>query len=182
MRICIDMDEVMVDNYQEYHRLFEKQYGRKVDPQEYYGKKIYELPGIEAMRDELHKPGFFRHLPVMKDAREVVSELYENYEVYVVTAATEFKNCFTDKWEWLEEHMPFIHWKRIVFCGNKSIVHGDYMIDDKVSNLDTFNGQGLLFTASHNALDDGGYPRFDNWIEIRDYFRNLRRAEIAREG
>ncbi|NJB87784.1 5'(3')-deoxyribonucleotidase [Lewinella marina] len=182
MRICIDMDEVMVDNYQEYHRLFEKHFGRKVDPQEYYGKKIYELPGIESLRDELHRPGFFRHLPVMKDAREVVEELYENYEVYVVTAATEFKHCFTDKWEWLEEHMPFIHWERIVFCGNKSIVHGDYMIDDKVSNLNTFNGQGLLFTASHNTLDDGGYPRFDNWLEIRDYFRELRAGEIAGEG
>ncbi|MBB4078760.1 5'(3')-deoxyribonucleotidase [Lewinella aquimaris] len=182
MRICIDMDEVMVDNYQRYHQLFEEHYGRKVDPQEYYGKKIYELPGIEAMRDELHQPGFFRHLPIMKDAAEVVKELYDNYEVYIVTAATEFKNCFTDKWEWLEEHMPFIHWERIVFCGNKSIVHGDYMIDDKVSNLNTFNGQGLLFTASHNVLDDGGYPRFANWIEIRDYFRTLRIAEIAQEG
>ncbi len=176
MRICIDMDEVMVDNYQRYHEIFEQQQGRKIETAEYYGKKIYDLPGIETLRDELHKPGFFRDLPMMKDAREVVEELYENYEVYIVTAATEFKHSFTDKWEWLEEHMPFIHWERIVFCGNKSIVHGDYMIDDKVSNLSTFNGQGLLFTASHNVHDEG-YPRVDNWIEVRDFFRKERASK-----
>ncbi len=118
----------------------------------------------------------------MKGAGEVVQELYERYEVYIVTAATEFKHSFTDKWEWLEEHMPFVHWERIVFCGNKSIVHGDYMIDDKVTNLAGFNGQGLLFTASHNALLDTDYPRFDTWLEIRDYFRELHRAQLAQEG
>ncbi|WP_116126408.1 5' nucleotidase, NT5C type [Lewinella sp. IMCC34183] len=172
MRICIDMDEVMVDNYQRYHEIYEEWQGQPVDPESYYGKKIYELPGIEAMRDELRKPGFFRDLPVMKDAREVVEELYGKYEVYIVTAATEFKHSFTDKWEWLEEHMPFVHWERIVFCGDKSIVHGDYMIDDKVSNLATFNGQGLLFTASHN-VHETGYPRMEDWLEVRDYFREL---------
>ncbi len=181
MRICIDMDEVMVDNYQRYHKLYEDWQGVPIDPTAYRGKRIYDLPGIERMRDELRKPGFFRDLPVMQDAREVVEELYEHYEVYIVTAATEFKHCFTDKWEWLEENMPFVHWERIVFCGNKSIVHGDYMIDDKVSNLATFNGQGILFTASHN-LNDTGYPRMDNWLEVRDYFREVRSAAMAREA
>lgn len=175
------MDEVMVDNYSRYHELYEARYGKDIDPADYAGKKIYDLPGVDGIREALYEPGFFRNLPVMENAPEVVKELYEHHEVYVVTASTEFKHSFTDKWEWLEEHMPFIHWERIVFCGNKSIVHGDYMIDDKVSNLVTFNGQGLLFTASHN-LNDTGYPRFGNWIEIRDYFRNLRRAQMALEG
>ncbi len=181
MRICIDMDEVMVDNYQRYHSIYEERFGRPIDPAEYRGKRIYDLPGVEYLRDELRKPGFFRHLPVMQDAQAVVRELYDNYEVYIVTAATEFKHSFTDKWEWLEEHMPFIHWSRIVFCGNKSIVHGDYMIDDKATNLAGFNGQGLLFTSTHN-LDEEGYVRVDNWLEVRDFFRRERAAERAQEG
>ena len=182
MRICIDMDEVMVDNYQRYHELFEEKYQRTVDPAEYAGGRIYDMPGITGIREALYEPGFFRHLPMMKHAREVVEELYRKHEVFIVTASMEFKHSFTDKWEWLEEHMPFIHWERIVFCGDKSIVHGDYMIDDKLRNLDGFNGQGLLFTASHNLDDDGGYPRFDTWLELRDFFRGLERAEIAGAG
>ena len=182
MRICIDMDEVIVDNYQAYHRLYEEREGRPIEREAYYGKRIYDLPGIEYVREALHEPGFFRHLPVMKDAREVVEELYAQHEVYIVTAATEFKYSFTDKWEWLEEHMPFVHWERIVFCGNKSIVHGDYMIDDKPKNLDGFNGQGLLFTASHNSQQQVNYPRFDTWLELRDYFRDLDNADRAQTG
>ncbi|MEO0733447.1 MAG: 5'(3')-deoxyribonucleotidase [Bacteroidota bacterium] len=169
-RVIIDMDEVMVDNYQVYHQIFEQKAGRPVDPAEYRGRRIYDMDGFADIRDALHQKGFFRKQPIMQDAQEVVRELYDKHEVWIVTAAMEFRHSFLDKYEWLEEHFPFIHYKRIVFCGDKSIVHGDYMIDDKVSNLASFNGTGLLFTASHN-LDDTGYARVDNWRDVQDYFR-----------
>ncbi len=59
MRICIDMDEVMVDNYQRYHELYETRYGKSIDPATYAGKRIYDLPGVEGIREALHEPGFF---------------------------------------------------------------------------------------------------------------------------
>lgn len=178
-RICLDMDEVLADTYAKFEDLYEERFDRRLKPADYHGMKIYDLPGAADIRNAMHEPGFFRDLPVMDGAREVVEELYEHYEIFVTTAATEFKHSLLDKWEWLHENMPFIHHHRIVLCGDKRIVHGDFMIDDKVRNLSGFNGTGLLFTASHN-VHDTGYHRVNNWREVRDYFRNERKDQEPR--
>ena len=181
-RIIIDMDEVMADTYEKFHAAYEERTGRRLPPERLRGHKVYEAdPGHADLRRMMFEEGFFRDVPVMADAPEVVRELYDNYEVYVVTTATEFKNSLRDKWEWLEEHFPFIHHRRIVLCGNKSVVHGDYMIDDKVHNLAGFNGTGLLFYSYHNHHDTG-YPRVANWREVQAYFRCERQRAQAMQA
>ena len=50
------------------------------------------------------------------------------------------------------------------------------MIDDHVRNLKTFNGKGLLYTASHN-IHNQEFTRVNNWLEIRDFFKK----EIVKE-
>jgi 5'(3')-deoxyribonucleotidase len=45
------------------------------------------------------------------------------------------------------------------------------MIDDHVKNLSHFNGEKLLFTATHNMnMLDTGYRRVNNWEEVRRLF------------
>jgi len=56
-----------------------------------------------------------------------------------------------------------------VFCGNKSIINADYLIDDHVRNIKQFSGQGILFTAPHN-INETGYVRVNNWQEVKNYF------------
>lgn len=42
------------------------------------------------------------------------------------------------------------------------------MIDDYPKNLDTFQGEKLLFTQPHNqSLNSPDYKRIDSWKEIR---------------
>ncbi len=170
------MDGVLADTYVKFIDRYEATFGRRPTREELLGRKVYDLEGAADIRNAMYEIGFFRDLAVMQEAVEVMRELYENYEVYIVSTAAEFKHSYKDKWEWLEEHFPFIHFSRIVFCGNKSIVHGDYMIDDKVSNLESFNGEGLLFDALDNHYNTD-YHRVHNWVEIRDYFRRKQERE-----
>lgn len=172
MRIIVDMDEVLADTYHEFGKRYAARFGRTPEAAELVGKKYYDLPGAADLRREMYKPGFFRNLPVMDNAGPVLESLYANHEVFIVTTATEFKYSMLDKWEWLAEHFPFIHHSRMVFCGSKTIVYGDYMIDDKDRNLAPFNGTGLLFDAPHNAFTEG-YHRLHNWLEVGAYFDRL---------
>lgn len=174
MRICIDMDEVIADNYPKFLDRYEQKYGHRLSYEEYVGGKIYDLPDANALRQVLHEPGWFADLPVIEGAIEVVKELYEQHEVFILSSATEFRHSMLDKINWLEEHFPFIHHRRITFCGDKSIAHGDYLIDDKVKNLNGFQGEGLLFTAPDNVYEKTGYPRFDNWQQIREFFKRMK--------
>jgi 5'(3')-deoxyribonucleotidase len=59
-----------------------------------------------------------------------------------------------------------------VFCGNKSILRADYLIDDLPRNLERFEGQGILYSAPHN-LSVPGYVRVENWHEVATYFSTI---------
>lgn len=89
----------------------------------------------------------------------------ESFEVYIVSAAMEFPQSLPEKREWLNEHFPFIHWRHIIFCGDKSIIGTDYMIDDHIKNLDNFKGTTLMFHAFHN-VNYNHHQRVNNWQEV----------------
>ena len=180
-RVIIDMDGVMADTYWKFARAYEKEFGRVLTKAELLGKKVYDLAGAAHLRDLMHQPGFFRDIAVMEGAQAAVREIYDHHEVFVVTSCTEFPESLRDKWAWLREHFPFIPTERIVLCGSKSVVCGDYMIDDKAVNLEGFNGEGLLFTSVDNHYVTG-HTRYNNWGEIIDYLRGVRAAKIAELG
>ncbi len=168
-RIAIDMDGVMANVKPKFLDLYEQDYGIRLQPEQYLGKKIYQLPNVMEFRNHYFQKGFFRDLEVMENAVEVIKWLQEHYEVFITTAAMEFRNSFEDKYDWLAEHFPYLHWKNIVFCGNKSIINADYMIDDNAFNFEGFIGKGLLFTAFHN-VEEKRYTRVDNWLEVKTFF------------
>jgi 5'(3')-deoxyribonucleotidase len=170
-RIAIDMDNVMADLTQHLLDIYEQEYGQVIAPE-----SIRDVPEGEALPDGvalklLYSPGFFRGIPVMPGSQEVIRALMEKHEVFVVSAATEFPLSLAEKQAWLGEHFPFISWKNIVFCGSKTIVEADYMIDDHEKNLAPFKAKGtpLLFTAPHN-FSLTGYKRLDNWERVAEYF------------
>ena len=98
-----------------------------------------------------------------------MEKLNRRYEVFIVSAAMEFPQSLSEKLDWLKENFPFLTWKQFVFCGSKTVVHGDYMIDDLIHNLERFNGEKFIFTAPHNThLNHFG--RLNNWLEVAAKF------------
>ncbi|MBO9731881.1 MAG: 5'(3')-deoxyribonucleotidase [Chitinophaga sp.] len=168
-RIAIDMDNVMADLTQHLLDVYAKEYGEVIDPE-----RMNNVPEGSALPEGvahylLRQPGFFRNIPVMAGSQEVVKALTEKHEVFIVSAAMEFPLSLAEKLEWLNEHFPFISWRNIVFCGSKTIVEADYMIDDHDKNLASFKGTPLLFTAPHN-LPLTAYQRVNNWEEVAAFF------------
>lgn len=170
-RIAIDMDEVMADLVSKHLNLYNKDYNETLTLDDLQGIKLRELRPhlIEEIRNYLRDPSFFRDLEVMKDSQEVIQELSEHYDVFITTAAMEYPTSFEAKYEWLKEHFPFLNDQHFVFCGSKSIIQADYLIDDNVRQLKQFLGKGVIFTAPHN-INITGYDRVNNWKEVRDYF------------
>jgi hypothetical protein len=96
-------------------------------------------------------------------------EITEKHEVFIATAVMEFPGSFAAKFRWLAQHFPFIPPSHIVFCGDKSILSVDYLIDDNDRHFRRFHSQGVLFTAPHN-LYVTGYPRVNGWADVRRMF------------
>jgi len=168
-RIAIDMDEVMADTIEKFISLYKREHNLEIRLEDMPGREFHELLPQElygSTRKYINEPGFFRDIPVMPDSQRVVKELYEKYDVFIVSAAMEFKNSLIDKYDWLAEHFPFINWERIIFCGLK-IVKVDIFIDDRIRNFVDFDGRALLYSSPHNFLIND-YERVDNWQQVAD--------------
>lgn len=169
--IAIDMDDVLadtLDRWVEVVNLCENENVKKEDVKtwdihKYFkcGYKVYDYLTYD----------FFLNLKPKKYSQEVVELLCKDYDVYIVTSATAGDDIPTAKIKWIRKNYPFISLNRIVTCGDKSVIATDYLIDDGVHNLKTFKGEGFLFNAPHNKLEDG-YFRVNNWNDIRLIFDN----------
>lgn len=170
-RIAIDMDEVIADALPKHVSLFNQKYNETITMKDLNGKKLEDLrPDLkEEINRLIADPLFFRDLVVIEDSADVIKELMEEYQVFITTAAMEFPPSFNAKYEWLKEHFDFLNDLNFVFCGDKSIINADYLIDDNVRHFKQFVGKGILFTSPHNTYETG-YTRMNNWKEIRSYF------------
>ncbi len=166
-RLIIDMDDVLADATGQFINYYEKEYGMLVTRESLNFKdEMDRFPDHnEAVYQFTFRKNFFRTMAVKENSQEVVRKLNQSYEVFIVSSAMEFPNSLPEKLEWLQEHFSFLHWKQFVFCGSKTIVHGDYMIDDLPHNLERFNGEKFMFTAPHN-LQHNHFNRVNDWKEV----------------
>jgi 5'(3')-deoxyribonucleotidase len=168
-RIAVDMDDVIAHTIDRFAEIYRREYNIELTSELLHGKEIREVLPQEikhTVSTYVNAPGFFRHITVMPGSQEVLKALSGKYEVYIVSAAMEFKNSLIDKYEWLAEHFPFIPWTHIIFCGHK-IVNVDVIIDDRIRNFADFNGRKLLYSSPHNMLVEG-YERVNSWSEVAD--------------
>lgn len=166
------MDEVMADTFQHCLDLYNADFGQTLTPAECHGRQLFEVLPVEhraQVRTYFDRHDFFATIAVMPGAFEVVKALNETDEVFVVSAAMDVPSSFAAKFEWLERHFPFIPSSHIVFCGDKSIVLADYLIDDNVRQLKAFRGEGILFEAPHN-VHESRWRRVRNWEDVQRIF------------
>ncbi len=171
-RICVDMDEVIADALGEHLLRYNRDFAAKITVDDLHGKWLWEVvheDHHEALEAYLRSEDFFAVLKVMPESRRVLRALQARYEVFIATAAMEVPTSFAAKYKWLGEHFPFIPASHIVFCGDKSILDADFLIDDNPRQLQRFHGRGILYTAHHN-LAVSGYPRVNNWLEVEQMF------------
>ena len=168
MVIFIDMDEVLADTYGAHITQYNLDFKAKLTLQKCQGSEVWQNVPEEArtsVRNHARQPGFFRDLEVIENSQEVVKSLAGQHEVYIASAAMQFPNSLEEKSEWLDEHFPFIPWQNRILCGNKHILKGDVLIDDRSYNLLNFDGRGILFSSPHN-INTTGFERADNWLEL----------------
>jgi 5'-nucleotidase len=171
-RICVDMDEVMADTLAEHLRRYNQTFEEEITAHDLAGKGLWEITPQERqvqLRAFLDAEDFFEDLAIMSDAQQVLKDLSARFEIFIATQAMSVPNSLGPKYRWLQRHFSFIPPTHYVFCGDKSILRADYLIDDMPRNLLRFEGQGILYTAPHNQAATG-FVRVENWRQVAEYF------------
>ena len=171
-RICIDMDEVIADAVTEHLSRYNREFAESLTPTDLEGKWIWDIVSTDrhnALERYLRSEDFFAVLDVMPHSQRVIEALQERYDVYIATAAMEVPTSFNAKYDWLARHFPSIPASHIVFCGDKGILRGDYLIDDNPRQLRRFEGEGILYSSPHNRNVEG-FRRVADWLEVEELF------------
>lgn len=138
--LTIDMDGVLCDYINSFKQAKEK------NPEQPYPQS---------------EDGFFLSLTPIENAIQSYKKLEEHFDVWILTRpSVENVLCYTEKALWVRKYLGFDAQKKIIMCIDKSMVKGDYLIDDtdEHGQLD-FDGEFIKF----------GSDRFPNWNTILDY-------------
>ncbi len=171
-RIAVDMDEVMADALAEHLLRYNRDHNENLTPEDLHGRALWEVVSIDrhnALEGYLRSEDFFEGLAVMPESQRVLRRLQQDFEIFIATAAMEVPTSFHQKFRWLDRHFPFIPPSHIVYCGDKSIINADYLIDDNPRQLRRFKGEGILFTSPHN-LGVKGFRRVNDWLDVEKLF------------
>lgn len=105
--------------------------------------------------------GFFRGLEPIDGGIEFMQRMLRDpcYDIYILTAPSTYNPlCYTEKAEWVKHHLGMAFVERLIISPNKSLLIGDYLIDDHV----TGRGQDKFI---------GELIHFKNWNDVNNIFK-----------
>ena len=108
--------------------------------------------------------GFFLKLEEIPNAIESFKKLEEKYDVWILTKPS-FRNvnCFTEKAQWVWDHLGFEVLEKTIMCGDKSLLKGEYLIDDMDGDgQPNFEGEWIRFRSK----------QFPDWNSVTNYLLN----------
>lgn len=115
--IYVDMDGVLCDIYS------------------HAKKKFSEFPQIKYPQSQY---GFFLELPVIYNSVETVKSLQNdydgNFDIWFLTApSTHNPMSYAEKNYWIRINFGQAWCDKLIICPDKSLLRGDYLIDDNIS-------------------------------------------------
>ena len=123
-----------------------------------YLKMKREHPDITYPQSQF---GFFNDLEPIKDAVNAYERLHDKYNVFILTRPSVYNlMCYTEKAYWVKKYLGFEILENLIMSPDKSLLKGDFLIDDHTDYGQTeFEGKLLLF----------GGKDFPEWEPILKY-------------
>jgi 5'-nucleotidase len=121
-------------------------------------------------RDKIfHSEFFWSEQRPYKNIEEVVGNLYDKYNVYIITSPwTSSPRCYEEKQRWVSKHLPFFDLNKIIFTRDKWLVKCDYIVDDAPFYLEREDCKTIAMDYIYNRHISVSY-RADNWKDIGKY-------------
>lgn len=175
MLVLVDMDGVLADFEAAFlaawrHNNPSLSYVEVADRDVFYVKDQYPLEHRELVHAVHGVEGFFRSLPPVEGALVAMEEMASaGLDVFICTAPlTSNLFCASEKHAWVQEHLGKPWLKRTVVASDKTLVRGDFLVDDRplVDGLLTPTWQHVVFGAPYNQSSPS--PRMESWASWRE--------------
>lgn len=116
------------------------------------------------------RAGFFFDLEPIPGAIEAMNAMLEaGHDVRICTAPKKiFDNCVAEKFAWVKKHLGQRFVERIIMTRDKTLVHGDILIDDKpsISGERTPTWKHVLYDQPYNRNINSPRCTWANYQEV----------------
>ncbi|MVW71995.1 5'-3'-deoxyribonucleotidase [Bordetella sp. 15P40C-2] len=176
MLILLDQDGVLADFEHAFLAIWKERHP-DIPPVEFADRKSFHI--LEDYPAELRplataiytEPGFIRNLPPVPGALDAVRELLAmGMDIRICTSPlTQFENCVLEKYLWVEKHLGREATQRIVMTRDKTLVHGDLLIDDKPEIVGAVRPRWkhIVYDAPYNRqITDRPRLTWDKWRNV----------------
>lgn len=175
--LFIDFDSTLVDSIETFCEVYNVLYSFHPDfiPADYAKIQRWDFKDICPLIDDVNEifssPIFFALLDFFEDAKEVIKQLNEKYNIIICSIGTPENIAL--KAIWLKKNLPFVHNYILIHnkgnIMNKSIINmeGGIIIDDVASNLESSNAsRKICFGQVYPWNERWQGERVKNWKEI----------------
>lgn len=137
--VLVDMDGVIADWGDGYNRSLEKHGAAAALIPRHHEQLTFDLHAgrtaeeVEIIKSVMVEEGFYSQLVPIPGAKAALkSMLKAGHDVRIVTSPwVSNPTCASDKLNWIVKHYGSQWGARVVITADKTIVRGDYLIDDK---------------------------------------------------
>jgi len=170
----IDADEVIINLIEPWLNIYNLEFGQNLQKEEITNWDISKFVVPEA------KTEIFRYIehPDIFYASEPVQDSLWGFECLrdmglrpVVGTANDIEGC---KWIWLKEHGFIDDPRDLIVAMDKSLIRGNFLLDDRFTNCLSFQGPSFLFSAPWNQKHFH-INRVNGW---KHFIEKLRRGNV----
>lgn len=119
-------------------------------------------------------PGFFRNLPPIPGAVDILPELINRGHLVQICTSPMSKTptCLQEKYDWVVEHLGDDLARTMIIAKDKTMIKGDVLVDDRPSFVGRYfpEWRHVVFHAAYNASLPKSIWRLRHWKEALDMF------------
>ncbi len=173
--VLVDMDGVIVNLEEGLIKVMRREYPDILIPPpqdrtSFYFRNNFNIIYHNTIRDIETRPGFFRTLPPIPEAKEALLEMGSRGHDVIICSSPLLHNptCASDKYNWLEENIGPGWDKKLIIAKDKTLIMGDILIDDRPEIRGNYVPvwEYVLFDHPYNRNFPGRRLNWKNWKEV----------------
>lgn len=174
-RVLLDVDGVLADFHTPCIEIINRLMGTHHRVNDFDSWDIFDALKIptdvrKLVYDEMHQPGWCFKIQVYPFSQYGVVKLRKIADVYVVTSPMRGNTWTSERDRWLMRHFNFTT-KQILHGSAKHVCSGDFLIDDKIENLEKWakahpNGYPIRWVMSHLSSHKWDGLATNSWDQL----------------
>lgn len=176
MRILVDMDGVIADFELAFLSIYRNRHPDKpFIPLEqrtnFYIMDQYPQELRPLIKDICFSKWFFLGLPPIEGSIKALLEMKSRGDEVYICSSPLLSNpyCIEEKYEWVKNYLGEKWIQNVVITKDKTIIHGDFLIDDKpeVKGIQTPTWEHVLYSQPYNMqIDSKRRLTWKDWNEV----------------